>query len=121
MTTITYTATGKKNSKKNPAIMNLNIVLDCGEEVSLNLEYTKENGWMPAEDASSRAVYLYCAFVTNDRMWNNKSLQKYINCYFNSVTSWNKSAAQMNWVAAWGDWKYTENKGNEVIVWGLAK
>ena len=37
MANISYIAAGKKNSKKNPAIMTLNIALDCGETVSLDL------------------------------------------------------------------------------------
>ena len=121
MANISYTATGKKNSKKNPATIKLNITLDCGEEVSLILEYTKANGWIPAEDTSSRAVYLYCAYVTHDRAWNNKSLQNYINTYFICATSWNKQASTMNWVSAWGNWKYAENNGEDVIVWEDAK
>ena len=121
MANISYSAAGKKNSKKNPAIITLNIILDCGETVSLNLEYTKTNGWIPAENTSSRAVYLYCMYVTHDRAWHNKSLQKYINTYFNIATSWNKDASTMNWVAAWGDWKYGENNGAEVIIWEDAK
>ena len=121
MANISYIAAGKKNSKKNPAIITLNIILDCGEVVSLNLEYTKANGWIPAASTSSRAVYLYRMYVTHDRAWHNKSLQKYINTYFNIATSWNKDASTMNWVAAWGDWKYAENNGAEVIIWEDAK
>ena len=44
MANISYTATGKKNSKKNPAIMVLTITTDNGESVQVKMEYTKKYG-----------------------------------------------------------------------------
>ena len=117
MATISYTAAGRKNSKKNPAIMTLNITLDCGETVSLDLVYTARKGWFPADNTSARATYLYCAFVTHDHCWNDESLQNYINGYFNSATSWNKKAASLNWLGFYSNWKYVKNNDAEIIVW----
>ena len=117
MATISYTAAGRKNSKKNPAIMTLNIALECGENVSLDLVYTARKGWFPADNTSARAAYLYCAYVTHDRCWNNETLQNYINGYFNSATSWNKQAASLNWLGFYSDWKYIENNDAEIIIW----
>ena len=120
MANISYIAAGKKNSKKNPAIMTLNIALDCGETVSLDLVYTARKGWFPADNTSARAAYLYCAYVTHDRCWNDEILQNYINGYFNSATSWNKQAASLKWMENYAAWKYNENKGGEVIIWSVA-
>jgi hypothetical protein len=92
MANISYIAAGKKNSKKNPAKLTLNIHLDCGETVSLDLLYKKGEGWLPAEDASARAVYLYCVYVTHDRMWTDVLLQNYINAYHNQVVSYHREA-----------------------------
>ena len=117
MATISYTAAGRKNSKKNPAIMTLNIALECGETVSLDLVYTARKGWFPADNTSSRAAYLYCVYVTHDRCWNDEILQNYINGYFNSATSWNKQAASLNWLGFYSDWKYVKNNDAEIIVW----
>ena len=117
MATISYTAAGRKNSKKNPAIMTLNITLDCGETVSLDLVYTARKGWFPADNTSARAAYLYCALVTHDRCWNDESLQNYINGYFNSATSWNKQAASLNWLGFYSNWKYVKNNDAEIIIW----
>jgi hypothetical protein len=121
MANISYIAAGKKNSKKNPAIMTLNIALECGETVSIDLVYTARKGWFPADNTSARAAYLYCAYVTHDRCWNDETLQNYINGYFNSATSWNKQAASLKWMEHYAAWKYNENKGGEVIVWAVQK
>ena len=120
MANISYIAAGKKNSKKNPAIMVLTITTDNGESVQVKMEYTKKYGWTPSADTSERAVCLFCEFVTLDAMWNNKSLQNYINGYFNNVTSWNKQAATLNWLGFYSDWKYNENKDANIIVWAIA-
>ena len=50
-------------------------------------------------------------------MWSNKSLQNYINGYFNSATSWNKQAASLNWLGFYSNWKYVENNDAEIIIW----
>ena len=117
---ITYSAFGRKNSKKNPATMLLNFHLECGEVVEVKLSYEKGFGWSPVDESSARAVYLYCMYITHDHMWKNKSLQNYLNGYFNSVTSWNKQAASLNWVSAYSDWKYNENNGAKVLIWEVA-
>ena len=117
MATISYTAAGRKNSKKNPAIINLTITSDNGEVVEVKIEYTKKYGWTPSVETSERGVCLFCELVTLDNMWNNKSLQNYINGYFNSATSWNKQAASLNWLGFYSDWKYVENNDAEIIIW----
>lgn len=117
MATISYTAAGRKNSKNNPAFINLTITSDNGEVVEVKIEYTKKYGWIPSSETSERGVCLFCELVTLDNMWNNKSLQNYINGYFNSATSWNKEAASMNWLGFYSDWKYVENNDAEIIIW----
>jgi hypothetical protein len=121
MANISYTATGRKNSKKNPAIMVLTITTDNGESVQVKMEYTKKNSWTPAAETSERAVCLFCEFITLDAMWNNKSLQNYINGYFNNATSWNKQAASLKWMEHYAAWKYNENKDGKVIIWSVQK
>ena len=120
MANISYTAAGKKNSTKNPAIMVLTITTDNGESVQVKMEYTKKYGWTPSAETSERAVCLFCEFITLDAMWSNKSLQNYINGYFNNATSWNKQAATLNWLGFYSDWKYIENNDADIIVWGIA-
>lgn len=122
MANITYSATGRKNSKKNPAIINLNIHLDCDETVSMKLVYSKEHGWHPALDSSSRAVYLYCVYVTHDHMWTNEALQNYINGYFNLANpTRDANIARLNWMGHYSKWRYNENNDSEIIIWGTAK
>ena len=121
MANISYTAAGKKNSKKNPAIMNVNLHLDCGEVVSLVLEYTKKYGWMPSENTSSRAVYLYCVYVAHDRAWNDESLQNYINGYYNIKFPRIKESAQLRWFETYGMWSNSLGMNEKVLVWTEAK
>ena len=119
MAHITYTATGTPNKKS--ALITLNLHLDCEEVVSLNLVYTKGKGWFPADDTSARAAYLYCVFVTHDRMWNDKNLQNYINSYYNMQMPTRRDSTQLNLVGAYAQWKYSLGKDEEVLWWGSAK
>ena len=122
MANISYTAAGKKNSKKNPAIMTLNIALDCGETVSLDLVWNAEvKGWFPADNTSARAAYLYCAYVTHDRCWNDVALQNYINRYYNLKMPTRRDSTSVNLIAAYFQWKETLGKDVEVLFWGDAK
>ena len=57
MATISYTAAGRKNSKKNPAIINLTITSDNGEVVEVKIEYTKKYGWTPSAETSERGDF----------------------------------------------------------------
>lgn len=109
---ITYTATGRKNSKKNPATIILNI-----DSVEIKLEYTKKNGWMPSEDMSVRGLNLYCEFVTKDKAWNTPALQNFISAVHNLETSWNRDAAMLRWVECYAQWKYSFSNDEEVIIW----
>ena len=117
MANISYIAAGKKNSKKNPAKLTLNIHLDCGETVSLDVLYKKGEGWLPAEDASARAVYLYCVYVTHDRCWTDVLLQNYINANYVIKTSWNRESSTLRWMECYSQWRYSLNENDEVIVW----
>ena len=117
MANISYIAAGKKNSKKNPAKLTLNIHLDCGETVSLDLLYKKGEGWLPAEDASARAVYLYCVYVTHDRCWTDSLLQNFINANYVIKTSWNREASTLRWLECYSQWRYSLNENDEVIMW----
>ena len=117
MANISYIAAGKKNSKKNPAKLTLNIHLDCGETVSLDVLYKKGEGWLPAEDASSRAVYLYCVYVTHDRCWTDVLLQNFINANYVIKTSWNRESSTLRWMECYAQWRYSLNENDEVIVW----
>ena len=117
MANIIYTAAGKKTSKKNPAVLNLTIVGDNGETADLVLNYTKANGWLPAEDASSRAVYLYCVYVSHDRCWTDTLLQNFINANYVIKTSWNRESSTLRWMECYAQWRYSLNENDEVIVW----
>jgi hypothetical protein len=122
MANISYIAAGKKNSKKNPAKLTLNIHLDCGETVSLDLLYKKGEGWLPAEDASSRAVYLYCVYVSHDRCWTDALLQNYINAYYNQVVSYHREAVLLKLFETHSQWRYSFGKKNvEILWWSLEK
>ena len=122
MANISYIAAGKKNSKKNPAKLTLNIHLDCGETVSLDLLYKKGEGWLPSEDASSRAVYLYCVYVTHDRCWTDYRLQNYINAYYNQVVSYHHEAVLLKLFETHSQWRYSFCKENvEILWWSLEK
>lgn len=117
MAKITYIADGRKNSKKNPAKLTLNLHLDCGETVSLDLIYKKGEGWLPSEDASARAVYLYCVFVTHDRCWTDYRLQNYINAHYVIRTSYHREASTLRWVECYSQWRYSLGKDEVVIMW----
>ena len=116
MANISYKAIGRKNSKKNPAMLLMNI-----DGIEFTLTYTKKYGWALSEDASVEALNAFCKYITLDHEWRNAALQDYINGYFNSVTSWNPQAASLNWVGAYSTWKYVVNKDAEIIVWNSEK
>lgn len=121
MANITYSAAGTPN-KKSSAIINLNITLDCGETVSLELVWDANvKCWFPAENTSARAAYLYCVYVTHDRCWNDKALQNYINRYYNLKMPTRRQSTSENLIAAYFQWKATLGKDVEVLFWGDAK
>lgn len=141
---------GRKGSSKNPAAMTIvlslrnklgsysryyadvlysnelkewyfsRIHLDCGETVSLDVLYKKGEGWLPAEDASARAVYLYCVYVTHDRCWTDVLLQNFINAHYVIKTSWNREASTLRWMECYSQWRYSLNENDEVITWNNA-
>lgn len=120
MANITYSASGTPNKKS--AIINLNIALDCGETVSLDLVWdAKVKGWFPADNTSARAAYLYCVYVTHDRMWNDVALQNYINRYYNLKMPTRRQSTSENLIAAYFQWKATLGDDVEVLFWGDAK
>lgn len=121
MANITYSASGTPN-KKSSAIINLNITLDCGETVSLNLVWNAEvKGWFPADNTSARAAYLYCVYVTHDRCWNDKALQNYINSHYKMKMPTCRDSTKLNFYAAYYQWKETLGENAEVLFWGDAK
>ena len=120
MANISYIAAGTPNKKS--AIINLNITLDCGEKVSLDLVWDAEvKCWFPAENTSARAAYLYCVYVTHDRMWNDKALQNYINRHYNMKMPNRRESTRLNLFSAYSQWKHTLGDDVEVLLWGDAK
>lgn len=121
MANIIYTAAGKKTSKKNPAILNLTIVGDNGETADLVLNYTKANGWLPAEDASTDALLLAASVLRHNQPWGNELLQKFINAHYVLKTSWNYDSALLSWMKHQAEWKFSHPMGTEIAKWVSAK
>ena len=121
MANIIYSAAGKKNSKKNPAILNLTIVGDNGESADLVLNYTKANGWLPAEDASTDALLLAASVLRHNQPWGNELLQKFINAHYVLKTSWNYDSALYSWMKHQAEWKFFHPMGTEIAKWVSAK
>jgi hypothetical protein len=112
MANISYKASGRKNSKKNPAILHMNI-----DGVKFNIIYTKKNGWMLDENASEEALNAFCEYISLDKEWNNYYLQNYINAYYNQVVSYHREAVLLKMFETHSQWRYSFGKEKVEILW----
>ena len=117
MANISYKASGRKNSKKNPAILHMNI-----DGIKFDIIYTKKYGWSLDENASVEALNAFCDYITLDKEWRNPFLQNYINAYYNQVVSYHREAVLLKLVETHSQWRYSFGKKNvEVLWWSLEK